>query len=77
MRNIASVCHSAWFYRYRYSAYGEFGAEVNTQDKWDNTPLHEAVNEESSLLVKELLSRNANLLLKNNLGETPGSLTAR
>jgi ankyrin repeat protein len=41
----------------------KYGAEVNTQDKFGDTPLHEATQNRNDLLVKELVSRNANIFL--------------
>ncbi|MDQ8040202.1 MAG: ankyrin repeat domain-containing protein [Rickettsiella sp.] len=54
----------------------EYGAEVNTQDKFDNTPLHEAAKNGNVILVKHLLSKNANILIKNFEGKTPGFIAA-
>lgn len=44
------------------------GAEVNTCDNDNNTPLYEAVIKRNQKLVGELLKRKANPFVKNNQG---------
>ena len=54
----------------------QYGAEINTQDKFGDTPLHEAVKNGNNLLVEELVSRSANIFLKNMDDKTAGYLAA-
>ena len=54
----------------------EYGAEVNTQDKFGNTPLHEAAKNGNEVLVKHLLSKNADIFITNIEGKTPGFIAS-
>ncbi len=54
----------------------KYGAEVNTQDKFGITPLHEAAKNGNEILIRELLSRNAKIFIKDIIGRTPGSIAA-
>ncbi|WP_192805865.1 ankyrin repeat domain-containing protein [Rickettsiella massiliensis] len=53
------------------------GVEVNTQDKWGITPLHEAAETGNIILVEKLLAKGANPFTCNVHGITAGILAAR
>lgn len=53
------------------------GVDVNTRDKWNMTPLHEAAETGNIILVEELIKNGADPFACNEFGITPESLAAR
>ena len=49
----------------------EYGADVNTKDRFNMTPLHFAVNKEDNAITECLLKHGAELNVENSEGETP------
>lgn len=53
------------------------GSEINTRDKDGNSPLHVAVEQNNKEVGQILISKNADIFLTNNAGESPLRLSYR
>lgn len=51
------------------------GVKINTQDKFGNTPLHEAAKNGNKILIEQLLKKGANPFIRNAQGMTAWMLT--